>query len=104
MSMDAIKQVQDSEALARQAKAQAQTEAQAILAQAKRDAEELLAQAKRETQAQVRELLDRAQAQAEEESRNTLADFDAQCGELKAAAEKKLDDASSLIVRRVVSS
>lgn len=104
MSMDAIKQVTDSEAQAREIKAQAQAQAQALLAQARKDAQAALEQAKKDAQAQVKALMERTEAQAGEELQKTLAGFDAQCQALKDRAGEHMDQAAALIVGRVVKS
>jgi len=102
MSLDAIKRVTDSETQAREVRAQAQAQAQEILAQARKTAQTAQAQARKAAQAQARQLLEQAEARAGKEREKTLAAFDAQCRELKAGAEKKMDEAAALIVRRVV--
>jgi len=102
MSLDAIKQVTDSEAQAREIRAQAQTQAQELLAEARKTAQAAQLQARKTAQAQVRELLVQAEARAGKAREETLSNFDAECGQLQAKAEKKMDEAAALIVRRVV--
>jgi len=104
MSMDAIKQVTDSEAQARECKAQAQAQAQSILAEARKGAQAAQAEARKGAQARAQELLERTEAQAKQDGQETLAGFDAKCEALKAGAAKKLDEAAALIVGRVVKS
>ena len=102
MSMDAIKQVTDTEAEAKERRAKPQAEAQTMVAGAEKAGREALAQARKEAQAGARELLSQAESQAEVKTREALAEYEKDCQALKARAAEKLDEAAALIVRRVV--
>lgn len=97
-----MKLVTDSEAQAREVKAQAQAQAKALTEQAQRSGEAMLAQAKREAQDKVKELLAQAEAQGAEQTQATMKKYGQERDALKAAAAERLDQAAESIVGKVV--
>ena len=104
MSMEAIKQVAQSEEKAREIRSAAQAQAQTLVDQATKDGQAALAQARQGAQAKAREFLAQVENQGEEISRTVLSSFETDCEALKAKAEERLDKAAELIVGRVVRS
>ena len=102
MAEDMIKQVTDSEAKARELKAQAQAQAKALTDQAQRDGEAALAQARQDAQAKARELLAQAEVKGAEQAQATLAQFRQEQEALKTAAGEKLAQAADWIAGKVV--
>lgn len=102
--MDAIRQVAETEAAARERKAQAQAQVQDLAAQARRTGQEKAARIRREAQDKAREALAQAEAEAQAQAERTLAGFDRDCEALKAKAGERLDRAAALIVGKVVES
>ena len=97
MSMDAIKQVADSEQQAKERLAQAQTEAKALVEQARRDGETALEQAKKAAQDQAM-----AETLGGEKTRQILAEYETDCQALKERSRARLDKAAEVIVGKVV--
>lgn len=104
MSMDAIKQVAESEEKAREIRSAAQAQAQALVDQATKEGQTVLAEARKAAQTQAKELLAQVENQGEEISRTALSQFEKDCEALKAKAGERLDKAAELIVGRVVRS
>lgn len=104
MSLEAIKQVTQTEAESKQRKAEAIAAARKLVSDAEQAGKEHLKKACAEAEAGAKELM----VQAEERSRVRSAEIAAQskkdCAALCSAAEDRLDQAAALIVRRVVSS
>lgn len=102
--MDAIKQVTQVEANAKQRKAEAVAAAKKLISDAEQAGKQALQSACARAEAEAKELM----AQAEERSAVRAAEIATQsrqdCAALRSAAESKLDQAAALIVRRVVSS
>ena len=82
-----MKLVTDSEAQAREVKAQAQAQAKALTEQAQRSGEAMLAQ---------------AEAQGAEQTQATMKKYEQERDALKAAAAERLDQAAESIVGKVV--
>lgn len=97
-----MKLVTDSEAQAREVKAQAQAQAKALTEQAQRSGEAALAQARREAQDKVKELLAQAEVQGAEQTQATMKKYERECDTLKAAAGERLAQAVERIVGKVV--
>lgn len=102
MAEDMMKLVTDSEAQAREVKAQAQAKAKALTEQAQRDGEAALAQARRAAQDKVKELLAQTEAQGAEQTQATMKKYERERDALKAAASEKLARAAQQIVGKVV--
>lgn len=102
MAEDMMKLVTDSEAQAREVKAQAQAKAKALTEQAQRSGEAALAQARREAQDKVKELLAQTEAQGAEQTRATMKKYEQERDALKAAAAERLAQAAERIVGKVV--
>ena len=102
MSMDVIKQVTDSEAQAKERLALAQAEARALVEQAQREGEAALESARKDAQEQVKAMLAQAREAGEEKTRQTLAEYETDCGALKERAQVRLDKAAERIVGKVV--
>jgi V/A-type H+-transporting ATPase subunit G/H len=102
MSLEAVKQVTDAEQLSKERKAQAAVDAKQVIASAEQAGQKAVADAKKQAEAKVQELL----AQAEQAAAGEVADIrkqaDADCAALRTKAEGRLEDAASLIVRKVV--
>ena len=104
MALEEIKKVTETEQAAQSRKAEAAAEAKRLVAQARRDGETALAQARQEAEAQAAAMMAQAEEEAAAHTAQVLEDKRAQCREMEAAAEKRLDEAADLIVRRVVQS
>ncbi len=102
MSLDALKQVTESEERAKAAKAAAQAKAKVLVETAQREGEALLDSAVRQAQDQVRELLAQAEAHGQETTKTVLARYENDCAELKAKAGEKLPQAAQLVGGKVV--
>ena len=102
MSLEAIKQVTDSEQLADQKKAAAVAEAARTIAQAQKQGDGLLEEAQQKAQAVAAQKLKDAEGRAEVEARQVEAKTQEECSALKAEAKGKLEDAAALIIRKVV--
>ena len=102
MSLEAVKQVTDAEQLSKERKAQAVLDAKQLVATAEKAGVQAVAEAKKQAEAKVKELL----AQAEQSAAGEVADIrkqaDADCAALRTKAEGRLEEAASLIVRKVV--
>lgn len=103
MSLEAIKQVTQTEEEIKQRKTEAAAAAKKLIADAEKAGKEALRTARTNAETKAKELL----VQAEEHSAVRAAEIAAQskqeCTVLCRAAENKLDEAAALIVRRVVS-
>ena len=102
MSLEAMKQVTETEQAARAWKAEAQAQAKRLVADAERDGKARLAQARAEAEAQARELMRQAEERAAAHSDEVMAQARRACGELRSRAESRLEQAADTIVRRVV--
>lgn len=104
MSLEAIKQVAQTEAESKQRKTDAAAAAKKMVADAEVAGKETLRSACSEADAKVKELLAQAEERAAVRSAEIAAQSQQECAALRSAAESKLEDAAALIVRRVVSS
>ncbi len=104
MSIDAIKQVTDTEEQAKVLVAQAQAQAKALVDQARKAGEVQLAEARKAAQAQARERLAQAEAAGAQRTQAALAEYETDCQALKERAQARLPQAAQLIVGKVVRS
>lgn len=102
MSLEALKQVTESEERAKAAKAAAQAKAKVLVETAQREGETQLDAAVRRAQDQVKELLTQAEVHGQETTKTVLARYEKDCEVLKAKAGEKLPQAAQLIVGKVV--
>ena len=103
MSLEAIKQITDTELSCQQEKQEAAIAAQKLLIDAEREGKSHLEAAIAQGEAEARILLKEAEAKAGNYSEELLKEAESKCDLLKTAAEKKLEKAVSIIVERVVS-
>lgn len=104
MSLEAIKQVAQTEAETKQRKADAVVAAKKLVADAEQAGAQTLRDACAAADANAKELLVRAEERAAARAAEIAAQSRQECAALCSAAENKLDEAAALIVRRVVSS
>lgn len=104
MSLDAIKQVTQKEQDSQDRKAEAAAAAKRSIADAQRDGKARLQEVRAQAERQVRELLVQAEEKAARHTDEVLEAKRTDCGVLRKKAEGRLDEAASLIVRRVVNS
>ena len=104
MSLEAIKQVAQTEAETKQRKAEAAVTAKKLVADAEQAGKETLRNARSTAEAKAKELLAKAEERAAGRTAEIAAQSKRECAALCSAAESKLEEAAALIVRRVVSS
>jgi len=104
MSLEAIKQVAQTEAETKQRKAEAVAAAKKLVADAERAGKEALHAACAQAETNAKELLVQAEERAAVRAAEIATQSKQDCADLCSAAENKLDEAAALIVRRVVSS
>lgn len=104
MSLEAIKQVAQTEAETKQRKAEAVAAAKKLVADAEQAGKETLRSARAEAETKAKELLVQAEERAAVRTAEIAAQSKQECVNLRSAAEHKLEEAAALIVRRVVSS
>ena len=104
MSLEAINQIRGVEGSADQARADARTKAQKILADAEREGRALLEQGKAQSAAAAAEVMKRAQTEGEIRRTAILAKAESEAEALKAQARTKLAQAAKVITGRVVES
>ena len=102
LSLEAIKQVTQTEQDCAQRKLDAVQAAKRTVAEAEKTGQAALDARRGEAQAQVRALMADAEAKAGVEADAVRADTAKACAALKVSAEQKLEQAAELIVRRVV--
>ena len=104
MSLEAIKKVAQTEADAKQRKAEALVAAKKMVSDAQLAGEQTLRSACAEADTKTKELMRQAEERAAGRAAEIAAQSKEECAILRSAAENKLEDAAALIVRRVVSS
>lgn len=104
MSLEAIRQITQAEAGAKQRKANAADIANKMVADAHLAGEEKLRSAAATADAQVKQIMLQAEERAARRAEEIASQAKADCASLCSAAETKLDDAAALIIRRVVNS
>ena len=102
LSLEAIKQVTQTEQDCAQRKLDAVQAAKRTVAEAEKAGQAALDARRGEAQAQIRALMADAEAKAGVEADAVRADTAKACAALKVSAEQKLEQAAELIVRRVV--
>ncbi len=104
MSLEAVKQVTDAEQRAKTRKAEAVQEARKLVANAERSGQDAVEQARQSAQLQVEQLMEQADRNAAAHTAAVIREAEGQCDELRAQAQKRLAQAASLIVGKVVGS
>lgn len=104
MSLDAIKQVTETERKTLERRAQAQAEAKKILADAEQAGRARVEAARAEAEAQVSQFIKEAEKEASKRSAAVMDETAQTCQDLSRAAEGRMAKAAGLIVRRVVNS
>ena len=102
MSIEAIQQVSQTEALAHEKKLAAQASAKQMVLEAEQAGQLLLEQTRRKAETEAREALAAAETRATQNTQSVLAASAGSCDVLCSAAEAKLDEAAALIVKRIV--
>ena len=102
MSLDAIKRVAEAEELARQRITEARAAAEKSIADAEDAGTTSVAQAKAQAEAEIRALMKATEQKAGEFASELKEATANKCAAVKAHAETRLDNAASLIVRRVM--
>ena len=102
MSLEAVKQVAEAEQLSKERRAQAALDAKKLLADAEKAGQQAVADAKKQAEAQARELVAKAEQDAAGDAARIKEQTDADCAALRSKAEGRLEEAASLIVRKVV--
>jgi V/A-type H+-transporting ATPase subunit G/H len=102
MSLDAIKQVTETEQISAQRKLDAEAEAKKAIGEAERAGRAQLQEARAEAQTKVKALMAQAEKGAAKDAEQIGQQTEQSCEQLKAEARAKLEAAATLIVRRVV--
>lgn len=102
MSLDVMQQITQAEAQGKLRKTEEATRAKQLIAQGEAQSQGKLAQAKVEAQAQVAQLLLEAEERAAVRSKAAMAETEAANQALHQVAQAHMDQAATLIVRRVV--
>lgn len=102
MSFQDIQKVTETEQSVRAKKAEAQTEAKQIIAEAHRSGAAMVEEARAEAEAEVKTIMTEAEELAAKQSKETIAANNAACQAMRVQAEERLKQAADLIVRRVV--
>lgn len=102
MSLDAIKQVTQAETENKQRKAEAAAAAKKLVTEAENAGREALRAACEKAETATKELLIQAENCAAVRAAEMAAQSKQECAALCRAAEKRLGEAASLIIRRVV--
>lgn len=102
MALEAVKLVAQAEQQSKDRKAEAALEAKKRLADAEKAGMDALATTKKQADAKVKELLAQADKDAAEDATKIKQQADADCAALRTNAKKRLEEAASLIVRKVV--
>lgn len=103
LSLDAIKQVTETEREAQEKKEAAAAQARQVVSDAQRSGKELLQAAQAEAEAQAKVLMAQAEERAAARRRELLEENERECDALRQKARTRLDEAAQRIVRRVVS-
>lgn len=102
MSLEAVKQVAEAEQLSKERRAQAALDAKKLLTDAEKAGQQAVADAKKQAEAEVKALLAKAEQDAAGDAARIKEQADADCAALRSKAEGRLEEAASLIVRKVV--
>ena len=104
MSLEAINKIRDVEGAMDQARADAKTQAQKLLADAERAGRALLEKGRQDAAGKSAEVMKAAEARAAENRVAVLEATKQQCEKLAADADARLAQAAKMIVERVVES
>ena len=104
MSLEAIKQVAQTEAEVKQRKTEAVAVAKKLIAEAEQTGKQSLQTACADAEAKTKALMVQAEERAAVRAAEIAVQSKQDCAALCSTAENKLDEAAALIVRRVVSS
>lgn len=104
MSLEAIKQVTETEQQGQQRKAEAAAAAKKAVADAERAGQAALEEARTQAEAQVSAFMKEAEERASKHTQQVLAETGKSCDALRKAAEGRMKQAAALIVGRVVNS
>lgn len=104
MSLEAIKSITAAEELSQREKLEAQQNAKKAIADAEKAGEAAIAAARARAEEEIRALMKATEAKAAENAEELLQNTSNKCVAIRAHAESRLDNAASLIVRRVVES
>lgn len=102
MSLEAVKQVTEAEAQGKLQKAQAAQEAKRLLAEAEKAGRQALQEAQAQAEAEARRMIAGAEESASGEMAQIRAQGAADAEQLRKQAKGRLEEAASLIVRKVV--
>ncbi len=102
MALEAIQEVQQAEANAKAGREAAAAQAKQKLLDARKEARQIVDQARQRAEAQVREKMAQAEAEAEQETQKVLAEAERDCEALRQNARGRLEQASQVIVEKVV--
>lgn len=102
MSLEAVKQVTLTEEQGRAQKAEAVQEAKRLVAEAEKAGRQLLLDAETKAAAEVKAMLAQAEQVASDDTAKVEAKAAADAKQLRSKAEGRLEEAASLIVRKVV--
>lgn len=102
MSLEAVKQVTMTEEQARAQKAEAVQEAKRLVAEAEKVGRQILLDAQTKAAAEVKALIAQAEQAASDDAAKVEAQAAADAQQLRSKAEGRLEEAASLIVRKVV--
>lgn len=102
MSLDVMMQITHAEAEGKTLKSEEAAKAKQLVAQAEAQGQGRLSKAKVEAQGQVAQLLVEAEERAAVRAKAAMAETEAACQALHQTAQSQMDQAATLIVRRVV--
>ena len=102
MSLEAVKQVAEAERISKERRVQAALDAKKLVADAENAGPQAVAESKNLAEAQAKNLLAKAEQDAAGDAARIKKQADADCAALRSKAEGRLEEAASLIVRKVV--
>lgn len=102
MSLEAVKQVTQAEEQGRVQKVQATQDAKRLIAEAEKAGRQAVLDARAKAEAEVREMMAAAEQSASVDVAEVAAKAAADAQQLRTQAEGRLEEAASLIVRKVV--
>lgn len=102
MSIEAIQQVSQAEASAKEMRQAAYTQAKQIVRDAERAGQLLLEQVRQETEVETREAMAQAEQVAATRAKQVLSEHANACKQLCSEAESRIEEAAALIVKRIV--
>lgn len=102
MSLDAIKSIASAEEQAQQDIAAAKREAEKSVAAAREAGDAVIAKAKDRADGEISALMKATERKAAENAAELMENTANKCAAITARAENRMDEAASLIVRRVI--